>query len=91
MVPHQKVSKQTISNWIKTVLKKSGINTKSFKAHSTRAASMSTANLANVPIQSILKMAGWKLDCTFRKFYNKPCSGNRDNVGSAILQKCSYM
>ncbi|XP_062579177.1 uncharacterized protein LOC134241105 [Saccostrea cucullata] len=89
MTPHQKISKQTISNWIRTVLENSGIDVKMFKAHSTRTASMSAAKSANVPITTILNVAGWKSDCTFRKFYNKPCSEEKVNVGNIILENYS--
>lgn len=39
--PFRKVSRDTISRWVKTVLTDSGIDTSRFKSHSTRAASTS--------------------------------------------------
>ena len=50
---------------------RSGININVFKPHSTRATSTSAATQAEQPISEILKVAGWKSDGTFAKFYNK--------------------
>ena len=69
--PHNKVTKATISRWIKTVMKAAGINTDIFKPHSTRSASTSKAQICDVPINSILKAASWKRDSVFHRFYNR--------------------
>jgi hypothetical protein len=82
--PHEKVSKDTIARWIRTVLYKSGVDTTRFKPHSTRAASASAANSLNVPITDILAMAGWSSEKTFQKCYNKPIQGTQD-FADAIL------
>ena len=41
--PHKKVTKETISRWIKQVMLNSGIDISLFKPHSTRAAAVSAA------------------------------------------------
>ena len=64
-------SKSTISNWIKQGLKLSGINLSIFTPHSTRGAATS-AVVNKVPIDTIIKTAGWSKECTFRKFYKRP-------------------
>ena len=48
--PHKAVSRDTISRWIRTVMQLSGINLDVYKAHSTRAASVSAAHRAQVPV-----------------------------------------
>ena len=70
--PYKKVTVQTVSRWIKSTLHAAGIDTQVYKSHSTRAAATSTANKLQVPIDDILKVAGWANERTFRKFYNKP-------------------
>lgn len=70
--PYHRVSKDTLSRWIKTVLKNAGIDTQRFKAHSTRAAATSAAVLRKVPVSDILATAGWAGEKTFQKFYRKP-------------------
>ncbi len=82
--PHASVSKTTIARWIKETLKLAGIDTSIFTPHSTRAASTSQAK---VPLATILRTAGWSKDCTFRKFYKKPVSGNSD-FGLSLLELC---
>ena len=68
--PHNPASKSTIAGWIKLALKLSGVDMNIYSAHSTRSASTS-AVATRVPIDSVMKTAGWKKECTFRKFYNK--------------------
>lgn len=69
--PHKHVSRDTISRWIKLTLTNAGINMSIFTPHSTRAAATSAAE-HRVPLDTILKTAGWQSGCTFRKFYKKP-------------------
>ena len=53
--PFKKVSKDTIGQWIKNVMKSSGINTSIYKPHSTHATSTSkaTCSQCHVPISAI--------------------------------------
>ena len=59
--PHKAVSRDTISRWIRTVMQLSGTNLDVYKAHSTRAASVSAAHRAQVPVQEILSKLGGHL------------------------------
>ena len=70
--PFRGISRDTLSRWIKLMLRRAGINMAIFNTHSVRAASTSAAYAANVPLQTILKTAGWTGASTFRRFYNKP-------------------
>lgn len=72
--PHRPASKDTISRWLKTVLIRAGI--KDFAPHSFRGASSSAMLKSGVPLDDILKVAGWSKATTFRKFYNKPVQSN---------------
>ena len=69
--PHKPVSSETISRWLKEMLKAAGVDTAVYSAHSTRAAATSTA-AKRMDICSILECVGWKSKSTFAKFYNKP-------------------
>lgn len=69
--PYNPVSKETISRWIKRVMHEAGVDTSIFKSHSTRAASASAALRDHVPVDQILKAAGWNNCHTFHKFYKK--------------------
>ena len=70
--PFKKVSRDTVSRWVRSVLTDSGIDTSRFKPHSTRAASASAASNASVSLDDILQTAGWSSESTFATFYNKP-------------------
>ena len=83
--PHCKVSTNTISRWLKEVLKLSGIDTSIFTAHSFRSAASSAAKSSNVPIDKIMSTAGWKSSETFRKFYDKPIITNNGGFADNIF------
>ena len=70
--PFSLVLRESISRWFKTVMQQAGIDITKFKPHSTRAASTSGAKRNAVPLENILTAAGWKSDCVFAKYYNKP-------------------
>ncbi|CAH3183232.1 unnamed protein product [Porites lobata] len=61
--PHKAVSRDTISRWIRTVMQLSGINLDVYKAHSTRAASVSAAHRAQVPV-SRDSQESWVVTCS---------------------------
>jgi len=82
--PHAPVSRDTIGKWIKYVLGAAGIDLKIFGTHSTRAAATSKACGFGVPLQTIIKTAGWTNNQTFRKYYDRPISRNTE-FASAIL------
>ena len=75
-----------MSHWIKDTLALSGIDMACFSTHSTRAASCSKAVTSNVPIDTVLRTAGWKRDNVFRKFYHRPVS-NEDAFSQSILKQ----
>jgi len=58
--PFRRVSRETISRWVKLVLTDAGIDTSRFKPYSTRAASTCTsaASNASVSLDDILHTAG---------------------------------
>lgn len=67
--PHKAVGAQTISQWIKKVMYKSGIDINIFSACSTRHASTSAAKRHGVNIDQIRKIAEWSKDSeTFPRF-----------------------
>ena len=92
LVSHQKpyspVHVDTVSRWIKTTLTNAGVNTEMFAAHSTRSASMSAASIRQVPLETIMRSAGWHSDRTFQKFYNFPVE-NTLNYGMELLDSLS--
>ena len=69
--PHKAVGTQTVGRWIKSILSGAGIDITAFKPHSTRHAASTAAFDANVPIDDILKRAGWSNAATFRDYYYK--------------------
>ena len=83
--PHHRATKQTISRWIKVTLGQAGIDTNKFSAHSTRAASTSSAKRHDIPLSTILKQAGWQGERTFQEIYLKPLE--EDSFPQAILNQ----
>ena len=69
--PHNEVSSSTIGRWLKTCLSPANIDVNIYQAHSTRSASTTKAAQL-LPIDVVMKLAGWSQESTFRKFYDKP-------------------
>ena len=82
--PHRPVSKSTIARWLCDTITASGIDSTIFKAHSTRAASTSTAAKKQLPLNDILKMGDWTSSSTFQRFYYKPTID--DSYAKTILK-----
>ena len=68
--PFRAVKGNTISNWFKDYLLKSGIDA-SFTAHSTRSAAASCAARLGMSVDQILKTANWSNASTFTRFYHR--------------------
>jgi len=83
--PYAPVSTQTVSRWLKEILKLSGIDTKVFTAHSCRPASTSKAFAKGCTVDTIFNRAGWtKESNTVAKFYHREVMEN-DTFQDAVL------
>ena len=80
------ITKDTISRWLKNVMSRSGIDINTCSAHSVRAASTSKANANLVPVDNILKVAGWSNAETFARFYKKPIETAKSGCQKTILK-----
>ena len=67
------------------ILNRSGINTKVFGSHSVRSASTSKTKSNAIPIDEILKKAGWSNVKTFAKFYDKKIV--KDGFAEGVLKQ----
>ena len=83
--PHRAVHVDTIRRWIMDIMSEAGIETASFKPHSTRAASTSKAKAREVPLHTIMNAAMWSGTSTFAKFYDKPIVTDKHSFSSAFL------
>ena len=84
--PFKPISRDTLSRWVKLMLRRAGVDMGMFTPHSVRAASSSAAYTCKLPLQTILKTAGWSRESTFRRFYQKPIK--RDSTfARSILHK----
>lgn len=88
--PHQPASKDTVSRWIVTTLRESGIDTEIFKSHSTRHAAASFANASGINLSTIKATAGWSANSqVFQKFYNIPVvPKEQETFANFILREC---
>lgn len=78
--PVRPVARNTISGWVKKVLKASGIDTSKFASHSTRAAATSASLVEGINVNTLMKQASWKSAQTFAVHYNKPIEDYQDSV-----------
>ena len=72
--PYKVILSATLARRLEAVLSLAGIDTSTFKGHSFRGASTSKAVSLGVPLDVILKAAGWKNAGTFAKFYQRETS-----------------
>ena len=84
--PHKVVSRDTVSRWVKSVLRSSGIDITVFSAGSTRSASSSKALRQGAPIEDILKGGGWSRASTFSKWYKKDITRENLTMGEYFLK-----
>ena len=82
--PFKPVSRNTVSRWVKEVLRSSGIDTEKYLAHSSRAASTSFCKAKCLSLQDIMAAAGWSNSETFARFYEKPLDSDQ-NFGKTLL------
>ena len=83
--PIHAASKATIRRWTLEVLAESGVDLTIFTPHSTRSAATSKAS-KHVPLDTILKTAGWSRESTFRQYYDKPIDKS-GTFGNAVLAR----
>ena len=69
---HRPVACCIIAQWLKEVLKLSGVDVSMFTAHSTRSVSASAAANSGVTTIDILKAADWSTESVFRRLYYRP-------------------
>ena len=84
--PFKKVSRDTLSRYLKQVLSRAGVDTTVFKSHSMRSALVSKATKLKVSTATILAAIGWRQESTFAKFYNKPLNKNSGVLASTVLK-----
>ena len=85
--PYRKISKDTLSRWVKGILKGAGIDMTIFSPHSTRGASTSMTKSVHLLIVFILNAGGWKSMTSYAKHYDKPIEENK--FTESILQSAN--
>ena len=80
--PHRRVSKDTVSRWVKQMMCNAGIDP-NFVTHSSRSAASSLAQLKGVALADICRACGWSSAKTFAAHYKKTVM--RTNVAEALL------
>jgi hypothetical protein len=75
---------QCIAKEILKIMNKAGINTKKYKAHSTRMAAASKALNIGFTMDDMMKQRHWRSREVFQKFYNR---SKAKNFGSILLEE----
>lgn len=70
------VAKQTISRWMREILKMADIDTSHYGPHSFRGAGLSAAKLKGASTEQLIKAGDWTNARTFNTYYDKPQSRN---------------
>ena len=80
--PHNSVSRDTVSRWVKEMMTNAGIDP-NFVSHSSRSAASSFARTKGVSLKDICDACGWSNERTFAHHYQKEILGR--TVAEAIL------
>ena len=80
--PHNSVSRDTVSRWVKEMMTNAGIDP-NFVSHSSRSAASSFARTKGVSLKDICDVCGWSNERTFAHHYQKEILGR--TVAEAIL------
>lgn len=77
--PHGPAAQATLARWVKEILTAAGVDTTIYTPHSVRHASVSKAASSNIPLDTILKSAGWAPGSgMFSRVYNRPICSRTD-------------
>ncbi|KAG0733952.1 hypothetical protein G6F57_013986 [Rhizopus arrhizus] len=78
------VRPSTVSNWIKSIMNKAGIDITEYKAHSIRSASSTKAVEESHSIQAVKQHANWSSNAnTFERYYYKPTAQQSSSTSIA--------
>lgn len=89
--PHKAITSQRIAHWIKDLLKAAGVDTKVFKAHSVRGASIISSYMAKgVTRSNILETADWSKESTFRRFYCRGVTRSNEYASKVLTEKAAW-
>ena len=84
--PYHSPHRDTVAGWLKQVLRRAGINTAVFSAHSYRGASTSSAHRsASVSIQQVLRRGEWSSERTWRNHYDLPVVSVPESFSTDLL------
>lgn len=85
--PYRAIGRNTVSNWVKRMLEQAGVDTGKYKPHSTRSASTSMVTSKGIDVNALLKVASWKSEQTFGKYYNKPIEHESSVMVNTLLRE----
>ena len=70
--PYMAITSMTLSHWILTLMKDSGVDVSTFGPYSTRHAAASKAIAKGMPLDEVIALGGWTRPSTFIQHYNLP-------------------
>ena len=89
--PYQAVTPSTITRWLLATMEEAGIDTATYRAHSTRSAGASDQLRKGLPLTQILKRGHWsETSQTFRLFYNRAWATLIPRHICAVCTCCLY-
>lgn len=80
--PYRAVGRGSVSNWVKKMLDKAGIDTGKYKAHSTT----SDVTRKGINMNALLRVASWRSEQTFGRFYIKPIEADSEVMTGTLLR-----
>jgi integrase len=82
--PHKEVSVDTARRWIRSLLRKAGVDLNQFGVHSIRGATTSAVLGNGANLQDVMDSVSWASETTVARHYNKPIE--KFNFGESVLK-----
>ena len=83
--PHHPITKDTLSRWCRSMMKRAGIDITKYTTHSSRSAASSFAKKKGVPLKRIIGAGGWSHESTFATYYDKEIERTEVPIADALL------
>lgn len=87
VAPHAPVSKDTISRWIKSLISLHSQPSERVRAHDVQAHATSKTWFAGIPLEDIIKAAGWKMPSSFVSHYLTDTVSAEGAFAKAVLTR----
>ena len=79
VAPHKPVGASTLAHLFVDLMQSAGIDTKTFKSHSVRGASLAKEKEKGASLKTLVKLGDWAGSSTYKRFYAQPIADSSES------------